>query len=137
MGGGEGALFCGLPVLRQLGNWEDGFRLSPGEFEGTGSSFYQVGGKTGLGPLASLPSTEPPPWVVTDNLLIVSVISPQQALSVTCTKCSSSLSAPIVLTFILLCVPGLTGVPLCGITVFLSYQFLEVQIATRQPGPKS
>jgi len=78
MAGGQGAFLCVLPVLRF------GFRLSPGEFEGTGFNFafYQVTGKAGLGPSASLVSAEPRPWVVMDNLPIGSGMPPQQALSV-------------------------------------------------------
>lgn len=89
-----------------------GFRLSPGEFEGTSSNFafYQLRGKAGLGPSVSLLSTEPPPWAVMDNQLIGSVIPPEQALSVSQTKCSPDHSTPIALSFVLLCVPVLTRV---------------------------
>ena len=121
-GGGGGAFLCTTCVEASWELREFGFRLSPGEFEGTGSNFpfYQVRGKAGLGPSASLLSTKPPSWVVMDNLPIGSVIPPQQALSVSHTKCSPNCSTPIALSFVLLCVPGLTGVWHFGITIFLS-----------------
>lgn len=136
--GGENGRRRGDPLLCTTcveATWElreFGFRHSPGELEGTGSNFtfYQVRVKAGLGPLVSLLSTETPPWVVMDNLLVRSVIPPQQALSISHTKCSPNCSTPIaLLSFVLLCVHHLTGAwHLEASQYFFLHQYLEVQV---------
>lgn len=73
-----------FPCWGNLGMERIWFQTYPGESEGTdfNFTFCQVRGKVGLRPSVSLLSAEPPPWAVMDR----SVVPPQQALSVSCTK---------------------------------------------------